>query len=206
MLVACAGFVEDVVGLEPDVLVLPEYSEESEVEKAIKRFPKAIVIAAVMDGQRRMKGLLYSGGINQIDYYKIGTDGSVDGAIGVRDDQREIPIHTTGVCAIGVVICMDLGSPFNIPGFEFRCKILKALRACSEPLKLLCIPASMGSEWLSNPGQDLEGVYILLSNHPTRKATTDRASSRIFGPDRKAIAPEEGQSDKFIFADLLLQV
>ncbi len=64
------------------------------------------------------------------------------------------------VC-IGVLICMDVNH------VTFSRAVVKKIRTSSAKLKLLCVPADMGSDRFSDASlpATFEGIYVILCNH-----------------------------------------
>jgi hypothetical protein len=168
MRISCITRLEEIGMPPPEVMVFPEYSRSDEIGLAAARFPSSFVIAAVKvkggepAGPARCRGQLWHQGQNRIDYLKIGTDGS-GWTIGTGKIPR-LPVYELPHICVGVLICMD------IQNASFFLSIIDRIRLSKAALKLLCIPADMGSEWLEGDylmDAHLEGIHVGLCNHTT---------------------------------------
>jgi predicted amidohydrolase len=159
MRLACIANSGEIGDDSPDLIVLPEYSCASEIDRAVSLLPTSIIVAAVQDGQYS-RGLLIHEGRNLIDYLKCGTDGHTQGT-GVYP--ARLPVLEYGDSCIGVVICMD------IQDTGILLPVVERLRASGRRHLVLCIPAAMQGYWFGDGqlGPAFNGVHTLLSNHPT---------------------------------------
>jgi predicted amidohydrolase len=72
-------------------------------------------------------------------------------------------VYEQGDVCVGILICMDIDHP------DFSISVIERVKSSSSRIKILCVPADMGSEWLQ--GQNLpfpkkyEGVYFILCNN-----------------------------------------
>ena len=172
MELSCAARVADIGSHKPSVLVLPERTELAELQRAQELIPESVVVAASAEGDL-MRGHLQHHGINQVDYLKILSDG-------VLRRTRVLPatpVYETPEFAIGMLICLDLKNP------DLQAEVMKRLRDSRSQLKVLCIPAHMGSGWFpSSRINDFLGVFLALSNHPGTPGDA-RCPSFIANPD-----------------------
>src|SRR5262245_3917553 len=101
-LVQTAG---ELIGVSPDLIVLPEGTSWDEIHRVIALYTKAAVVAAVPeDGY--MRGVLYRDGRNQVDYLKIGADRRLSTRCGTVTQPP--PLYECGDMCIGMVVCMDV--------------------------------------------------------------------------------------------------
>ena len=172
MELSCAARVADIGSHKPSVLVLPERTELAELQRAQALTAESVVVAASAEGDL-MRGHLLHRGINQVNYLKMLSD-DVSRGTGVLP---ATPIYETPEFAIGMLICRDLQNP------ELQANVMNSLRASRSQLKVLCIPAHMGSGWFpSSRINDFLGGFLALSNHPGTPGDA-RCPSFIANPD-----------------------
>ena len=158
MRIACVIAATELDANPTDVIVFPEGVNASELFDASAMHPESVVIGAIEEDGYSRAVMLYNG-TNHVSYLKVETDGRTRGT----DDCTQVPIARFSNMCVGMLVCMDVQNPM------FSLKVLKALQSCSHPLKLLCIPADMGSYWFEGstlpfPAQ-YSGIYVALSNH-----------------------------------------
>lgn len=167
----CSVGVEEVKTGFPDVLVLPERTTRQEIGDAMARWPKAIIVGATEEG-RHVRGHLFKDGIDRIDYLKFSHDGV---SCGTDSFPASLTFEDSAI-AIGVLICRDFQQA------ELRSFVMNQLAAAQAPLRLVCIPADMGSEWF--PGDSVNlflGAYLAVSNN-RRKPNQTRRGNFVVGP------------------------
>lgn len=162
----CSVGIEEVKTGAPDVLVLPERTTRQEIGDAMARWPKAIIVGATEEG-RHVRGHLFKDGIDRIDYLKFSYDG-------VSRGTNSVPASLTfedSAIAIGVLICRDFQQA------ELRDAVMNQLALAKAPLRLVCIPADMGSEWFPGGSVNLfTGAYLAVSNNRRTPNQTRRRS------------------------------
>ena len=172
MKIVCSVGVEEMMTAAPNVLVLPERTTTQEIRDATTCWPNAIIVGATEEG-RHIRGHLVRNGIDYIDYLKFSHDGVSCGA-------GSVPASLTfadSAVAVGVLICRDFQQA------DMRRVVMDRLAATQASLRLVCIPADMGSEWF--PGDQVAlfgGAYLAVSNN-RRTSSDTRRGSFIAGPD-----------------------
>ena len=70
------------------------------------------------------------------------------------------PIYAHGGLCVGILVCRD------IECVEFAHAVIDSVRTNPAPIKLVCIPADMGSQWFgNNPIERLfGGVHVAMCN------------------------------------------
>ncbi len=114
----------------PDLIVFPEGISSNEIYTAAAHHHRAVIVGAVEeDGY--MHSVLLHGGLNRIDYRKIGYDGRTKR---LGDESQPTPVYEFGELCIGVLICMDvdLGA--------FRQNTVDRIKSSACPWKLAFIP------------------------------------------------------------------
>ena len=172
MNLVCSASVDEVDAASPDVLVLPERTTKAEIYAATARWPNAIIIGATEEG-KYVRGHLFKDGKDRINYLKFSHDGTSDGI----DSASESLTFEDDDIAIGVLICKDFQQ------VDLRRSVMDRLAVARAPLRLVCIPADMGSEWF--PGDSVNlflGAYLAVSNN-RRTPNHTRRCSFVAGPD-----------------------
>ncbi len=140
----------------PGLIVFPESVAQTEIDNAWSLCPDSMIVAAVLE-DRRSRGLLLHQWRNQINYLKVTNDGRTIGS----GNLQQMPVYQLDNLCVGVLICMDVDHS------TFSQAIIRKVRASECRLKLICIPADMGSYWFTGdtvPSQ-LHGVNVILCNH-----------------------------------------
>lgn len=170
MRVECVSNSGEVLPGTPGVIVFPEYCDFSEIRKTAQAHPDAVVVGAVKDGIRS-RALLVHGSRNWLDYLKVGSDGRTEGT-GIVP---KLPVYELPHISVGILICMDVQCG------ELVQRLVQRVEHSTSPVKLICIPAFMGSEWFSFPvtNAPLNRVHVALCNHPAQ----DRPRCKSFIAD-----------------------
>ncbi len=163
MKVMCVLTASEVETDNPDIIVFPEGVDVQEIDQAQLFNPNAIIIGAIAEHGcdpecPQMRGMLrHEDSKNKVEYLKVETDGRTKGS----SDTKQSPIYEFDDVCIGLLICMD------IENIAFSKMVIDKIISSPAKLKLLCVPADMGSEWLGGdnlPGK-FKGVYVILCNH-----------------------------------------
>ena len=175
----------------PDVILFPEGIEALELKLACREHPESVIVAAVREGEH-CRAIVCYGGKNHVSYLKVETDGLTTGT----GDVTQLPIaHLKGV-TLGVLICMDVDHP------NFSERVFSTLRKSIEPIKLLCIPSDMGSQWFEGemlqPSERYEGIYVALCNH----TKTHDARCKSFITDTLGEKVQHQKNNEPIYAQL----
>ncbi len=180
MRIVCSCSVHEVGTEAPDVLVLPERTSRKQISDAIKRWPNAVVIGATKDG-RNIRGHLRKDGKDHINYKKFLSDTKSLGTYRPPKNQ----FFENDDIAIGVLICRDVENPEMLV-----VNLMRRLLASSAPLRLVCIPADMHSDWFPPhiPIKEFLGAFVALSNNQEDQS---RRASFIADPNGQYLEPRK---------------
>lgn len=174
-----------------DLIVFPEGVSWKEIEEAGAARPDALIAGAVVENGRS-RGILRHRGQNLIDYLKVGTDGRTEGT----GNTQQHPVYVHGKACIGMLICMD------IDHVAFSNAVINGIKSSAASLKLLCVPADMGSHWMAGDSllfpQRYTGVHVILCNHI--KAHQSRCNSFIADKEGNKIVVQRNREP--IYAEL----
>lgn len=140
----------------PDLIVFPEGAGLGEIARAAAICPAAVIAGAIQDGDR-MRGVIWRGGENQVDYLKVGADGHTRGGAA----PAETPVYETDEVAVGLLVCMDVNDPF------LQGRVTERLRAARAPHRVVCVPAQMfGFTWFLGPDLNRSwwGLHVAVCN------------------------------------------
>lgn len=159
-----------------DLIVFPEGILPEEVAKAQASHPESIIVGAIEECDRsqrkRSRGLLLHRGQNKVNYLKVETDGRTKGSCNLQQN----PVYQYDEVCIGMLICKD------VDHVEFSRNVIAKVQSSSAKLRLICIPADMGSEWFVGDKLQsetkFEGTHVILCNH-TRTHPKDRCKSFV---------------------------
>ena len=174
-----------------DLIVFPEGVCRRQIEEASLSYPDAFIVGAVVESGRS-RGILLHRGKGRIDYFKVETDGRTEGT---GNTQQKLVYEHGDVC-IGILICMD------IDNVAFSTAAIESIKSSSASLKLLCVPADMGSHWLSGDSlpfpKKFEGIHVILCNH----IKTHQSRCKSFITDIKGEKIMVQQDREPIYAEL----
>lgn len=193
-IVSCADG-DDLVGYLPDLIVLPEYVDRTEIARVEELCPNAIVAGAFTDAGA-MRGVLRHGGCDRISYMKILGDGR---SVGAGEQPDQVPVYGSGDIAVGLLVCLDIQEPTLVG------RVLAELRRRPARLKVLCIPAAMhASSWSFEDGAGILGhaglhAVVLTNGMPIHPS--DRMRSFIFN-QTNLVRHTEGNNRRPILVEL----
>jgi hypothetical protein len=158
MLLSCINNVVSLEDVPSDLIVLPEYSERSEIAMAEAIRPNAVVVAAVREGEWS-KAIVQHLGRNRVRYLKVGTDGRTRGS----QDHSQDTVYEWDDCCVGVLICMDVDAP------TFRRAVVDRVQRSSARYKIICVPADMSGHWFQGDAlpfpDNFKDLYVAVSNN-----------------------------------------
>ena len=157
MRIACVRTAAELDSEATDLVVLPEGVDPAEILAAASMHPEAAIVAAIREGAHS-RAVIWHGSKNHVEYLKVETDGRT---VGTGNHEQSTVAHFQRF-SVGVLICMDVQNP------QFSARVVESLRASENPIKVLCIPADMGSYWFEGPALSFParyaGVYVALCN------------------------------------------
>ncbi|MCF6325259.1 MAG: hypothetical protein L3J89_13225 [Gammaproteobacteria bacterium] len=157
MKIACVLNSNEITS-EVELIVFPEAINKSEISRASNLYENSVVVGGVVEN-RNCRAFIQHRGLNRIDYLKVGTDGRTIGL----DNINQIPVYEQKNICIGTLICMDIDIP------DFSISVVERIRSSSAKVKILCVPADMGGEWLQGDilpfPKKYEGIYFILCNN-----------------------------------------
>jgi hypothetical protein len=166
MQIVCVESPEALGSNQVDIVVLPEWATWEKIKDVEQRCPDAVIAGAVVEHETalrdteailRCRAVVWHQKENQVDYLKMGTDGTT---VGVDQPPAELPIYHFGDLLLGVVVCKDIQLPNPVTD---------ALRSSEAAKKLLCVPAAMSvsSDWnFDNLYQwpTYRDIHVIVSN------------------------------------------
>jgi len=183
MRISCAITANDLSADSSDIIVFPEGTSREVIHETSSLHQNAMIVGAIEeDGFSR--GVLCHRGKQLIEYLKVTSDGRTKGS----GNLQQSPVFESGRACIGVLVCMDVDK------IEFSRCVIEKLRQSAAEIKILCVPANMGSQWFSN--QELppqyHGVYVALCNNNTYQI---RCKSFVADPyGRKLVEQREHEA------------
>jgi predicted amidohydrolase len=170
MRISCVLNAQEARETSADLIVFPEGVSRKEIKEAYTANPDSIIVGAVVENGRS-KGLLMYQHQNKINYLKVESDGRTEGSNNIQQN----PIYEMPNICIGVLICRD------VDHVEFACKVIDQIKSSNRELKVLCVPADMGSYWFSNDILEpkYEGVNVVLCNHTKTYQPPSRCQSFV---------------------------
>lgn len=185
MRISCVLNAQEVGETPADLIVFPEGVCNEEIQKTCIANPDSIIVGTEVYGGY-CRGLLMHRHHNKINYLKIKSDkrtskGSEDL---LRSPLLQSPVYEMSNICIGVLICMD------VDYVDFASTVINQIKSSNCELKLLCVPADMGSEWFSMdtllPAH--QGVHVVLCNHTKTYQFPSRCQSFVTDMFGKKIA------------------
>lgn len=158
MRVSCVLTSSELGTAGTDLIVFPEGVDWEEIKEAQSSYSNSVIVGAVVENGHS-RGVLQHREQNRIDYLKVENDGRTEGTGNINQK----PVYEYGDVCIGVLICMD------IDHIEFSRAVIESIQSSPASLKFLCVPADMGSYWLSGDSlpfpQKFDGIHVILCNH-----------------------------------------
>ena len=191
MKIACILTANELSNTDTSLIVFPEGVNRKEIKQAQSSHTGAMIVGATVENDF-IRGVLLHRGKNQIDYLKVETDGRTKGSC----DADQKPLYEFENLCIGILICKD------IDNVGFSKAVIDGIKSSSAELKLLCIPADMGSYWLSGDSlpslQKYQGINVIVCNHI--KTHQDRCKSFITDTQSRKIIVQQNREP--IYAEL----
>jgi len=191
MKIACALTASEVETINPDMIIFPEGVDLKEIEQVRLSNINAIIIGAIVENDCS-RGILMHRGSNKIEYLKVETDGRTNGS----NDTKQNPVYEFDNICVGLLICMDIDNP------DFSKIVIDKIISSSAKLKLLCVPADMGSHWFADNNlqapHKFKGINVILCNHT--KTHQDRCKSFITDTQGRKIRVQDDKEP--IYAEL----
>jgi len=173
MRIACVLSAAELEGNIADLIIFPEGVNASELEAAANIQPGAVIVGAILDGPYS-RGIVWHNKMHHIDYLKVESDGRTKGS----GNFNQLPIAHFEHFSVAVLVCKD------IDNVRFSGSVREALRASENAIKVLCIPADMGSYWLEGTALPFPaiyaGMYVALCNN----TVTHQSRCKSFVADR----------------------
>ncbi|VAX03552.1 hypothetical protein MNBD_GAMMA19-1816 [hydrothermal vent metagenome] len=158
MKVTCILTANELGPEKSDLIVFPEGASQKDMEHAQSSRTDTIIVGAFEDNGYS-RGVLLHRGKNRINYLKVDADNKTEGS----GDVKQMPLYEFEDMCIGVLICKDIDNE----GISHA--VVANIRSSPANLKLLCIPADMGSHWFNDSSlpfpEKFRGIQVILCNH-----------------------------------------